>query len=206
MIHYREYVSYDDYVEQQGEKIRRGAIVSNQMLKFISRFKRYYTHHMLPGRVLCLGARTGDEVRAMMRCGFKDSVGLDLYPLGANVIKGDWHNLPFEVGSFENVYTNSLDHCLDFNKMMLEVRRVLVPWGVFIFETWIHYALDSRLKGDDIDIEAVRTGEIDRHPFNAMFWDSISDVVDAVIANGFQLAHSFVEEPKWCGYILQRVS
>lgn len=208
MIYYRVYPSYSDYVFEQGTKARKGNIhpasIPSRTQGFAYRFRRYYTKHMLPGRVLCLGARTGCEVKGFIQCGFAGSIGVDLYPLGRLVVKGDWHNLPFESGLFENVYTNSIDHCLDFNKMVTEASRVLKSNGRFIFETWIHYALDSRLEGESIDVELVRTGKVNKHPLNAMFWDSISDVTNVLLTYGFEVIHSFIAEPKWCGFVLKR--
>jgi SAM-dependent methyltransferase len=124
------------------------------------------------GKLLCLGARTGCEVKAAKERGF-DAIGIDLYPVGDSglVIKGDWHSLPFRDVSFDNVYTNSMDHCYDFEKSLMEAKRVLRPEGIYIFET------DSQYSGVT---ESTVSG------LNAMWWDSFDDVVRAFEFGGFQ--------------------
>ncbi len=84
---------------------------------------------------LCLAARLGAEVRAFHRNGCF-AVGIDLNPGKANpyVLPGDFHSLQFPDESVDIVYSNSLDHVFDLSKFVSEVRRVLKPSGVAIFE------------------------------------------------------------------------
>ena len=155
------------------------------------RFKKY----MLPGKVLCLGARTGCEVLAAIMCGFfRGSIGIDLHPLCNSVMKADWHDLPFGDATFENVFTNSLDHCLDFTKLAVEIKRVLVPLGVFVFETHTKYAFDSRILGDEVNDVPELLGSSVRHTRNSMFWDSIYDVSNKFIELDFALIRRQITE------------
>ena len=140
---------------------------------------------MRPGRVLCLGARTGSEVEGARAVGFAASIGVDLHPLSDSVMRADWHKLPFGDDSFENVFTNSLDHCFNFLKLALEISRVLMPNGIFIFETHTGYALSVR---DDMSLKK----SIDFHAFNSMFWDDVEDLIDELRAVGLVVVNKSI--------------
>jgi SAM-dependent methyltransferase len=89
--------------------------------------------HKAEGRVLCLAARLGGEVRAFKRQGC-DGIGIDLNPGDSpDVIKGDVHKLPFGQ-EFDYLYCNSIDHVLRLNDFFRECHRVLKPGGVFIMD------------------------------------------------------------------------
>ena len=127
-------------------------------------------------------------------CGFHGSIGIDLHPLCNSVMKADWHDLPFGDATFENVFTNSLDHCLDFMKLAVEIKRVLVSLGVFVFETHTKYAFNSRIPGDEVDDVPELLESSVRHTRNSMFWDSIYDVSNKFIELDFALIHSQITE------------
>lgn len=209
MIYHRKYNTYQEYVGRQGTKANSlqysNKIIGKAENKITNFMKQFDTFKkvLLSGKVLCLGARTGYEVRAMQRLGFKDSIGVDLWPLGEYVIKGDWHDLPFDDQSFENVYCNSLDHCCDFEKFVAEVNRVLVPNGRFVYLSHTYYALDSRLPNLPIDIQAIINGKSDVNPNNAMWWDSLKDIADRFCQDGYKIIHSF-KHRKWSGYVLRK--
>jgi len=184
MLRYRQYENYQAYVHDQGEKQRMFAeqlLLQNER-RTKSFYKEFasYKQHMLPGKALCLGARTGCEVKAAIEHGFSESIGLDLHPLGELVIEGDWHNIPFPDGSFENVYTNSLDHCFDLQRLAAEICRVLTRKGVFIFKTHTEYALSDKERND-------MRGMMAAHHRNALFWDSIDDVMREFTTIGFSI-------------------
>lgn len=86
-------------------------------------------------RVLCLGARTGGEVRAFRMCGCF-AVGLDLEPGPGNpfVCYGDFHALAYLDACADVVYSNALDHALEPARFMAEAARVLAPRGLLILE------------------------------------------------------------------------
>jgi ubiquinone/menaquinone biosynthesis C-methylase UbiE len=85
--------------------------------------------------VLCLAARLGSEVEAFISLGHF-AIGIDLNPGPDNpfVVSGDFHALQFADHSVDCVYTNSLDHAFDIEKITREVRRVLKPGGMFLLE------------------------------------------------------------------------
>ena len=92
--------------------------------EFLDTFKASHIIDFLPtGRVLCLGARCGEEVQAFSELGY-EAVGLDLVPAHPMVIQGDFHNIKFKDGSFDMIYCNCLDHVFDLNKVLKECNRV----------------------------------------------------------------------------------
>ena len=209
MIYYRRNKTYEGYVLRQGKKALNDpkyvlAGEEKRKRKFIERFK-LYLGDMIPGKVLCLGARTGTEVMVARKLGFANSIGIDLYPLGDCVLKGDWHNMPFDDNTYENVYTNSLDHCYDFSKLAREIYRVLVPGGRFVYESHTKYALDYRTKENKIDIEKIVSGESQKHPLNTMFWDSIKDIaIECCQQGNFKIVNGYIQR-QWSGYVLEKV-
>lgn len=148
-IFYREYDNYDEYLRHQSSKLnmllKKGKSVWNRSVrldyrsqrarKFQKIFKRYVSY-MRNGNVLCLGARNGAEVKALRDMGFDGAIGIDLNPGRKNkyVIKGDFHDMPFEDNFFRNVFTNSLDHIFDIRKLSKEIYRVMKPSGRLILE------------------------------------------------------------------------
>ena len=133
----RRYASYEAYVDHQASKLtqierRLRRVEAEDLDSFRTAFADCAA---LQGRhtVLCLGARLGTEVRALMDLGHL-AVGVDLNPGQANryVLHGDFHQLVFPDASFTAVYTNTLDHVFDLPRMVGEIRRVLKPGGALI--------------------------------------------------------------------------
>jgi len=85
--------------------------------------------------ILCLGARTGAEVKAFRKLGFF-SIGIDLaFPKNSPyVVYGDFHNLDFPENSFDLIYSNTLDHVYNHEKFIKEVLRVLKKNGKMLFD------------------------------------------------------------------------
>lgn len=133
----RKYASYDDYVKHQGSKLDRiiHRLRETEAEDFDDFRNRFQDCAALGGlrNVLCLGARLGTEVRALHALGYF-AVGIDLNPGKDNpyVLPGDFHGVVFPDGSVDAVYTNTLDHVFDLEKMIGEIGRLLRPGGVFI--------------------------------------------------------------------------
>ncbi|GMR22236.1 MAG: hypothetical protein BMS9Abin37_0570 [Acidobacteriota bacterium] len=133
----RNYVSYEDYLEHQKDKRERidlsqydvdyretlGARLKNLKIRFDGM------------TVLCLAARIGTEVKSFLDLGCF-AVGIDLNPgtMNCYVLYGDFHELQFPSGSVDIVFTNSLDHVYDLEKVLVEARRVLKDEGFLIVE------------------------------------------------------------------------
>ncbi|MGH0035618.1 MAG: class I SAM-dependent methyltransferase [Myxococcota bacterium] len=133
----RRYSDYDEYLDHQAHKLgnieeRLRAREAEDLEIFTERFR---TCEALAGarNVLCLAARIGTEVRALLDLGYF-AVGIDLNPGQDNpyVVAGDFHALVFPDASVDAVYTNSLDHVFDLEKVVAEVVRVLAPGGILI--------------------------------------------------------------------------
>lgn len=190
-------IAYEEYVQRQGRKAnnpkKRKMFIRTsprRMRGFGLIFKKV-KGDLNPGKVLCLGARTGCEVKAARAAGFEGSKGIDLHPIGDNVVKGDWHNIPFSANSFENVYTNSIDHCYDLNSLITEVRRVLKPKGKFFFQTALWQALKVK---DDREVYIQGSN-------NFLFWDEGRDIAKKFIESGFTLVKDWADH-KWENFIL----
>lgn len=80
---------------------------------------------------ICLGARTGQEVKALIDLGI-NAIGIDLVPFPPYTIEGDIHNLKLPQSSFDFVFTNIFDHSLYPDKFCSEMERVCQSEGVII--------------------------------------------------------------------------
>jgi len=132
------YANYADYVRQQKSKLDGG-------IAFLAKYDKDY-RAALRGRleklnldrglsVLCLGARTGTEVKAFLDIGCF-AMGVDLNPGKDNkyVVSGDFHDLQYADNSVDCVFTNSLDHVYRPRKFLNQITRVLRPGRIVIVE------------------------------------------------------------------------
>jgi len=175
----KEYSNYREYLEHQKNKLRKKDLDDAKLLKerdlnyrnvLRERLKRHKI--IKPGMsVLCLAARIGTEVKSFLdlRC---FAIGIDLYPAEENkyVVYGDFHHLVFPRSSVDVVFSNSLDHALDLEKLIGEIKRVLKPGGYLILE--------------------ISDGEKENNPFKyyeSTKWDKIDDVLDVFLKSGFGL-------------------
>ena len=135
----KEYKSYDEYVEHQkdGIKSKGEHVIFGRFGRDVDRFKNNFKllDFLKDKNCLCLGARSGAEVKALIDLGNK-AIGIDLEPGTKNeyVQKGDFHNLQFKDQEFDVVYTNAFDHVFDLDKALQEISRVLKDDGYFILE------------------------------------------------------------------------
>jgi SAM-dependent methyltransferase len=187
----RNYGSFEEYVDHQASKLvrveRRLRRVQDEDLEgFRANFAGC---DALRGRhtVLCLGARIGTEVRALMELGHL-AVGVDLNPGEANpyVLHGDFHRLVFPDRSFAAVYTNTLDHVFDLPRLIGEVRRVLAPGGAFIADVVPGYD-EGHVPGE----------------FESTFWSSLDDLVRALSESGLRLlSRRDLDRPPWQQFVM----
>jgi SAM-dependent methyltransferase len=185
----RRYNSYEQYLEHQ--KLKVGFLnLSDYDQKFREALaERLRTMEFVEhgSRVVCLAARIGSEVKA-----FKDvgcfAVGIDLNPGEDNqhVLHGDFHDLQFADSSVDFIYSNSLDHAFDIEKIVKEVKRALRPDGIFLVEA---------IRGSD---EGVAPQD-----FESFFWESIEDLVDLFEKLGLELVGKLPFEQPWKGIQLQ---
>lgn len=103
--------------------------------------------HVAGRRVLDMACGTGYGTALLARAASL-AVGLDISPAairdarqryttnGVRYQVGDCYDLPFEPGSFDVVVANEMiEHVDDHDALMAEVRRVLVPGGLFLVST-----------------------------------------------------------------------
>jgi len=190
----RSYVSYEAYLEHQKAKLE-----THDFGEYDTEFRKVLRERLAtldidwPTRsVLCLGARIGTEVKAFLDLGAA-ATGIDLNPGEDNryVIYGDFHDLQFASGSIDVVYTNSLDHAFELERIAKEVRRVLKPDGLFILE-----AVHGRDQG------------INPGFFESFFWKNIDELVRVFENAGFTASRRTPITHPWPGeqICLQRAS
>ena len=80
---------------------------------------------------LCVGARTGQEVVALLEMGH-DAIGIDLVSFPPHVIEGDMHSIPFNDGKFDFVFCNVIDHSPFPDKAISELERVCSHGGFIV--------------------------------------------------------------------------
>lgn len=192
MIGHRQFADYETYVYKQGGKARglREELLAS-LPKNIKGFKKTFRNaatFLKPGSILCLGARTGAESLGAVEAGFPGSVGIDLHPVGDTVLLGDWHNLTFPDASFDNVYSNSLDHCLYLDRLTENVRRVLKPEGRF-------YVMATNRPTTIEEWQAKGGNE-------ALYWATSDDLRDAICGFGFKVTAEW-RDGKWGHYVMR---
>ncbi len=137
----REYESYEDYVQVQCSKYQKEEekIKADTERPLYPVFqKRFETvAPLLPeaGNVMCIGARSGWEVKAFRDLGH-NGIGIDLYPGKDNpyVVHGDAHNIEWPDSVFDLVYCNVIDHLPYMDKFLAEAKRISRSDGMCFFE------------------------------------------------------------------------
>ncbi|HYD02781.1 MAG TPA: class I SAM-dependent methyltransferase, partial [Alphaproteobacteria bacterium] len=173
-VNRKDYATYEDYLQHQKSKLSRVEqhlnLVYDEKFRKILRDRLISSSVVSPGlKVLCLAARLGTEVKSFIDLGCF-AVGIDLNPGKNNkyVLHGDFHNIQFPENSVDIVYTNSIDHTFDLNRLIVEIKRVLNKQGIFILE------INKGLQ------EGSSPGY-----YEALAWKRTDDVVDLFIASDF---------------------
>lgn len=201
MVVEKKGIDYQTYVFRQGRKItaKRQRFLNSipgRIRKFEGIFNRA-KKFLNPGAVICLGARTGCEVQAARNLGFAGSIGIDLYPAREGdglVVRGDWHNIPFPSGSFDDAFTNSIDHCFDLDMMIKEIRRVLKDGGILFLMLSRKQMLSGKSNKDEYMIKSA----------NFLFWEDGDDLVHQFNDRGFVLIKWWNHGHNWQSYILRK--
>jgi len=147
---FNRHSSYEDYIKKQTEKtldpkrISRWKGVEWQIKVdgFENLFKRNEEYITNKKKALCLGSRTGQEVFVLRKLGM-DAIGIDLVEFPPYTIKGDIHNLFYEDGIFDLVFTNILDHSLYLQKFISEMERVSTKGGIIILNIQENMTFDD---------------------------------------------------------------
>ena len=147
-----KYDTYEEYVKHQLVKTQDPERVKLWLndewdIKckgFLSIFNRHQKYISNCSNAICLGARTGQEVKVLRDMGI-DATGIDLQEFPPFTIEGDIHDLKFEDGSFDLLFTNIVDHSLYPKIMVSEIERVLKVGGIAI----IHFQVMIGVKEDN---------------------------------------------------------
>ena len=181
----RSYDSYEDYLEHQKAKLETHEFGQyDEEFRTVLRERLNSLELEWQGRnVLCLGARIGSEVKAFLDVG-AFAIGIDLNPGKENryVVEGDFHDLQYAPNSMDVVYTNSLDHVFDIERLANEVLKVLKPDGLFLVE-----AVHGRDQG------------ITPGFFESFFWKDIDELVGVFQRAGFSVSRRTPINHPWPG-------
>jgi len=133
----RDYDSYDGYINHQAEKSKK-KYRRQRLLDGFTKKKDWFVEKFKPlkdfvkdGKVLCLGARMGEEVVAFKELGY-NAIGIDIVPYLPYVIEGDFNNILFPDETFDLIYSNSLDHALDETQFLKEAISKLKTGGYIV--------------------------------------------------------------------------
>ena len=147
---FNRHSSYEDYIKKQKEKTLdpkkilkwKGVEWQIKVDGFENLFKRNKEYITNKKKALCLGSRTGQEVFVLRKLGM-DAIGIDLVEFPPYTIKGDIHNITYEDGIFDLVFTNILDHSLYLQKFVSEMERVSTKGGIIILNIQENIPIDD---------------------------------------------------------------
>lgn len=180
-LHYRKYRDYHHYKMHQMENLKVNHTKFSKA--FDQRYRRihkritdvlgFLANVNKDAKILCLGARLGEEVKAFRTMGFP-AIGIDLYPGKNNpyVVAGDFHNLEEKDNSIGGIYTNALDHAFDIEKIATECARVLSHDGFLLLDISTNKRLTDKKHFRQSNHES-------------MVWDSIEELIKIFLSNGF---------------------
>ena len=159
----RKFKDYQAYKAKQIEKTSKPSLKSFLERESEGHTEKFRTAFLASGLldlipptdasgILCLGARFGEEVIALRRLGYKQSIGVDLCRLSECVIAADFHQLPFPDNQFDGIYSNAVDHCFDLKQLISEADRVLKPDGVILLHLGVRVGMGGY---ESVSIESV---------------------------------------------------
>ncbi|XAR64462.1 Sterol 24-C-methyltransferase [Bertholletia excelsa] len=179
------YTSYEVYIQRQLNKTMnpklRKVWTTRDWERKIRVFSKFFSElkerHIINNgsKVLCVGARMGQEVEALKRVGVSGSVGIDLVPYPPLVLRGDFHHQPFDNETFDFEFSNVFDHALYPEKFVGEIERTLKPGGFCVLHVAVSKRADKYSANDLFSI----------NPLKEMF--SRSELVSVRKIDGFGL-------------------
>lgn len=183
------YNNYNDYVAYQKLKTTDPARVQRligvewdiKLNGFKDIFQRNWEHIKDKKNAICLGARTGQEVKALRDMGIP-AIGVDLVPFEPYTVEGDIHALRYSDNAFDFVFTNIFDHSLYPDKFCSEMERIAQHAGVIVIHMKLGIELDQYTETFVFDaknvvkmfkqIEVVASRRI-KNSFDEMNWELI---------------------------------
>lgn len=124
-------------------------------------------HKNYSGRILDVGCGSGSLIQKLQELSKPGTEfwGLDISEKlceiakkknpRAKIIRGDAEALPLDDSQFDLVFmTEALEHMLDYNKALSEIRRVLKPNGVFVVTVpnrdWFRYDFYDKIRNKNL--------------------------------------------------------
>ncbi|XP_027096447.1 uncharacterized protein [Coffea arabica] len=160
------YKTYESYIQRQLNKtlnpklreIWRTRDWDRKIQVFARFFSELKQKKLLSNdsKALSIGARMGQEVEALKRVGVSDSIGMDLVPSPPLVVEGDFHNQPFEDGTFDFEFSNVFDHALYPEKFAGEIERTLKSGGVCVLHVSVNKRADKYSANDLYSVEPLK--------------------------------------------------
>ncbi len=216
VIYKRKYKSYKEYLKHQSLKMKKGQkdafkkkdkkegkekremylVGTSERIEIFENAISYFDKFLNAGTVLCLGARAGHEVVAFRNKGY-DTIGIDINPGKNNsyVIKGDFHNTPFENEKFDNIYCNCLDHVWSLEELVKEVSRILKKDGILILEIG-HLQKKEDKRSMKRYIKKVSL-------YESFIWEDIESV-EYFFKKDFKKVDSFTRDKSWQVLIMKK--
>jgi len=136
---FKNHKNYENYIERQKQKtldpnrIKKwtGVEWEIKLDGFRKLFHRNQEFVKDTSSCICLGSRTGQEVKALQELK-KKAIGIDLVEFPPYTVIGDIHNLNFQNNEFDLVFTNIFDHSIKPDKFVSEMERVCMTGGYII--------------------------------------------------------------------------
>jgi ubiquinone/menaquinone biosynthesis C-methylase UbiE len=100
-------------------------------------------------------------------------------------VTGDFHCIQYAAGSIDLVFSNSLDHAFDMSRLIAEIQRVLTTDGLVVLEI-----VDGKREGYDPGY------------FEACIWESVDDLVDLFVDQGFRVIRRQPITYPWSGQMV----
>ncbi len=186
------YADYNDYENHQKEKTTDPERVKKWLNEewdikingFKEVFQRNWKYLEGKQKAICMGARTGQEVKALLDMGI-NAIGIDLVPFLPYTVEGDIHALNYNDNEFDFVFTNIFDHSLHPDVFCSEMERVCKSEGIII----IHLQLGLEDEYTEVvvynpkkvielfDSVVVKESRRIRNTFDVMSWELILEKV-----------------------------
>ncbi len=189
IIKTHNYQDYDKYLSFQKEKTQDPERIKKWFNEeweekyngFKEIFNRNQEYLQDKSNAICLGSRTGQEVKVLLSLGIS-AIGIDLVPFPPYTIEGDIHNLKYPNNSFDLIFTNILDHSLYPQKFSSEMERVCKSSGIIIMH--MQLGIDGDIYSENIisdpksiidffnESKVIQSREI-TNSFDGMNWELI---------------------------------
>ena len=193
IIFLNKYKKYADYLDHQKNKtmdpskikLWMGEEWETKYVGFLEIFNRNKNYISNKKNAICLGARTGQEVKALIDLGI-NATGLDLVPFPPYTLEGDIHNINKQSNSVELVFTNIMDHSLYPKKFCLEMERICKSKGHIIIH--LQKGIDGDLYSENMirdpnviikffKVSKVLESRFIRNSFDMMNWEIILEKI-----------------------------